>query len=58
MLSSSEFQVIALSLQVAALGTVIGLPVALWIGWVLAKSSFRGKPILDTLVSFPLVLPP
>ena len=58
MLSSSEFQVIALSLQVAALGTVIGLPIALWIGWLLAKSSMRGKALLDTVVSFPLVLPP
>ena len=58
MLSSSEFQVIALSLQVAALGTLFGLPVALGIGWLLAKSSIRGKAMLDTLVSFPLVLPP
>ena len=58
MLSSTEFQVIGLSLQVAALGTLIGMPVALWIGWLLAKASFPGKPILDTLVSFPLVLPP
>ena len=58
MLSTDELQVIALSLQVAALGTLIGLPIALWIGWLLAKSSIRGKLILDTLVSFPLVLPP
>ena len=58
MLSSNEFQVIALSLRVAALGTLIGLPIAIWIGWLLAKSSIRGKPVLDTLVSFPLVLPP
>ena len=58
MLSSEEFQVIGLSLQVAALGTLIGLPIALWIGWLLAKSSIPGKPVLDTLVSFPLVLPP
>ena len=58
MISSDELQVIALSLQVAAVGTVIGLPIALLIGWLLAKSSMRGKAILDTLVSFPLVLPP
>ena len=58
MLSSEEFQVIALSLQVAALGTLIGLPIALWIGWLLAKSSIPGKPVLDALVSFPLVMPP
>ena len=58
MLSSDEFRVIALSLQVAALGTAIFLPVALWIGWLLAKSRMRGKLILDTVVSFPMVLPP
>ena len=58
MLSSNEFEIIALSLQVAALGTAIGLPIALWIGWLLAKSGIRGKAILDTLVTFPLVLPP
>ena len=58
MLSSTEFQVIGLSLQVAALGVLIGLPFSLWIGWLLAKSSMRGKAVLDTVVSFPLVLPP
>ena len=58
MLSSTELQVIGLSLQVAALGVAMGMPLALWVGWLLAKSSIRGKAVLDTLVSFPLVLPP
>lgn len=31
---------------------------ALAVGWLLAKSSIRGKGIIDALVSFPLVLPP
>jgi len=57
-LSSDEFQALRLSLQVASLGTLLGLPIALAIGWVLVKSSIRGKVVLDTLVSFPLVLPP
>ena len=57
-MSAGELQIIALSLQVAAVGTALGFPVALWIGWLLAKSSIRGKPVIDTLVSFPLVLPP
>ena len=39
-------------------GTLIGLPVALVVGWLLAKSSIRGKVLLDTLFTFPLVLPP
>ena len=28
------------------------------VGWLLAKSSIRGKVLLDTLFTFPLVLPP
>ena len=58
MLSSAEWEVVALSLRVAVVGTLIGLPVALVVGWLLAKSSIRGKVLLDTLVTFPLVLPP
>ena len=56
--SSAEWEVVALSLRVAVVGTLIGLPVALMVGWLLAKSSIRGKVLLDTLVTFPLVLPP
>ena len=40
------------------MGTLIGLPVALLVGWLLAKSSIPGKTLLDTVVTFPLVLPP
>ncbi|MEC9140363.1 MAG: molybdate ABC transporter permease subunit [Chloroflexota bacterium] len=56
--TSEEFDVLLLSLRVALVGTVIGLPLGLLIAWVLAKSSSRCKVLLDTLVSFPLVLPP
>ena len=58
MLSSGELQALRLSLQVASLGTLLGLPLSLFIAWVLVKSSMRGKVVLETLVSFPLVLPP
>ena len=47
-----------LSLRVACLATllvtVIGLAIALW----LARSEFRGKSLVETLVSLPMVLPP
>ena len=56
--TSTELQILGLSLQVAAVGTLVGLPAALGMSWVLAKSAIRGKLLLDTLVSFPLVLPP
>ena len=42
----------------AALATLLALPVAVLLGWVLARASFRGKPIVETLVMLPLVLPP
>lgn len=58
MLSSAEWEVVALSLRVAVVGTLIGLPIALLVGWLLAKSSIPAKALLDTLVTFPLVLPP
>ena len=56
--TSEEFSVLLLSVRVAAVGTAIGLPFGLLIAWTLAKTSVRGKVLLDTLVSFPLVLPP
>ena len=47
-----------LSLQVAVLATagvaLVGLPLA----YVLATRSFRGKALVDVLVTLPLVLPP
>lgn len=58
MLTSYELQALRLSIQVASLGTLLGLPVAMLVAWLLVKSSIRGKIVLDTLVSFPLILPP
>ncbi|MGE0359470.1 MAG: molybdate ABC transporter permease subunit [Vicinamibacterales bacterium] len=42
----------------AALAMLLALPAAVAIGWVLARTSFRAKPVLETLVMLPLVLPP
>lgn len=53
-----EFSVLFLSVRVALVGTLLGLPIGLAVAWALAKTSMRGKVALDTLVSFPLVLPP
>ncbi|MCC7155490.1 MAG: molybdate ABC transporter permease subunit [Bryobacterales bacterium] len=47
-----------LSLRVAALSTLIGLGAGLWIAWLLAAREFRGKAVLSSLVTLPLVLPP
>ena len=47
-----------LSLRVAALSTALALVLGLWLAWILANASFRGKEVLDAAVTLPLVLPP
>lgn len=47
-----------LSLRVAALATLISIVVGLWIAYLLANRTFRGKELLDAVVTLPLVLPP
>ena len=47
-----------LSLRVAVLSTAIALALGLWIAYILANKSFRGKEALDAAVTLPLVLPP
>ena len=43
----------------AALGaTALMLPPGLLLAWVLARKRFRGRALVDTLVSLPLVMPP
>jgi molybdate transport system permease protein len=43
---------------VALAATALMLPPAIIVAWLLARGRFRGKVILETLVSLPLVLPP
>ena len=47
-----------LSLRVAAVATLVSLALGLWIAYLLANRRFRGKEVLDALVTLPLVLPP
>lgn len=57
-LSASEWQAVALSLRVALWATVLSLPVALGVAYVLARKRFMGHGVLNALVHLPLVLPP
>ena len=47
-----------LSLRVAGIATVIALIAGMGVAYVLANSNFRGRDVLDALVTLPLVLPP
>ena len=50
--------VVGLTLQVAAVGTAVNLPIALAVSWLVAKRRVPGAFLLDVLVSLPLALPP
>ncbi len=55
---SNISEIVQLSLQISTAATLIDLPFAILIGWLLARKSFPGKLLLDTLTNLPLVLPP
>jgi molybdate transport system permease protein len=57
-LSPEEFGVILLSLRVALVSVLCSLPLAIFIAYVLARTHFPGKILVDALVHLPLVLPP
>ena len=54
----SEISILVLSLKVALVCVMVILVPAVAVAWVLARKSFFGKSLLDSLVHLPLVLPP
>lgn len=58
MLGAAEWAALALSLKVSLLATLLSLPFAVLVAWILARKTFRGKGFLSALVHLPLVLPP
>lgn len=54
----SEISAIQLSLTVALICSVFTLPLAIAIGWFLARKRFLGKSIVEGILHLPLVLPP
>ncbi len=57
-MTAEEYQIIAFSVAMALLGTVLILPPGLTLGWLLAKKQWPGKSLVETLIALPLVLPP
>ncbi|MEJ6398370.1 molybdate ABC transporter permease subunit [Yoonia sp. 208BN28-4] len=50
--------IVALSLKVALWATIVALPFAVAVAWLLARKRFWGWQIVNGLVHLPLVLPP
>ena len=53
-----DISLILLTLQIAVVATVINLPIAIGLSWLIVKRRVRGSFLLDVLVSLPLALPP
>jgi molybdate transport system permease protein len=46
------------TIAAAAAATLVMLPPGLLLAWLLARGRFRGRVLLDTVISLPLVMPP
>ena len=49
---------IRLSVEAGLGCALFGLPIAVALGWLLARHRFRGKQLISTLILAPMVLPP
>ena len=57
-LTPEEWTAVELSIRIALLATLATLPLAIFAGYALARWSFPGKALLNSLLHLPLVLPP
>jgi molybdate transport system permease protein len=57
-MSLEEWSALRLSFQVAACATLAGFPLAVALGYLLARGRFPGKWLVELCVNLPLVLPP
>ncbi|RYE01780.1 MAG: molybdate ABC transporter permease subunit [Sphingomonadales bacterium] len=58
MLSSEEWEIVALSLKVGGVAVLACLPVAFGLAYLLARVRFPGKVLIDGVIHLPLVVPP
>lgn len=58
MLTPAELEVVLFTLRIAALGTLLILPIGVAVAFALARYRGPGKSAIETLLSLPLVLPP
>jgi molybdate transport system permease protein len=57
-MSAADWQVVWFTAWVSALSTLAIFPAGIAMAWLLARHDWRGKSIVETLVSLPLVIPP
>ena len=52
------WQITAFTIAAALGATALMLPLGLMLAWLLARQTFRGRALVETFVSLPLVMPP
>lgn len=57
-MNREDWLLIEFTARMAALSTVLILPVGVGLAWCLARLRWPGKPLLETIITLPLVLPP
>ncbi|QTN19867.1 molybdate ABC transporter permease subunit [Brevundimonas sp. AJA228-03] len=57
-LTGPELEALGLSLRVAGVASLATLPVAVGLGWLMARGVFPGKWLVEAAINLPLVLPP
>ena len=57
-MSAESWAIAQFTVLMALIATVLTLPLAIGAGWLLARRTFPGKALDETIVSLPLVLPP
>jgi len=55
---SDDLSILLLTLRVAAIATLLILPLGIFAAWHLARRRSPGRTLIETLLSLPLVLPP
>lgn len=58
MLNAGDYQAIWLTLKLASLTTLVLMIVAPPLAWWLARSQARVRPLIESIVALPLILPP
>jgi molybdate transport system permease protein len=54
----SDGSILLLTLRVATVSTLVILPIAVGVAWILARRAGPGRTLAETILSLPLVLPP
>ncbi|MBG7608461.1 MAG: molybdate ABC transporter permease subunit [Verrucomicrobia bacterium] len=57
-MTTADWQMLGLTFGLAALAIVLALPLATWLAWLLARKSWPGKTLVETVAMMPLVMPP